>query len=128
MAKLPPLTIPDEGHNYGTDLLGHRVCTGAKMGIPDRLPDDPTQPLKLRMVEVHVSVDGYISNGTYFGLSQGRRYHVESVEPVLLSQQSWWTGSDPGMVLPVRLFVTAKNRAEAKELVRQMMPNATFFR
>lgn len=127
--KLPPLKITDEGFTYGEDLLGHRICTGARMGLPDYLPEDPAVLLKMRMVAVRMVDQDYAPNGAYFGAVPGLTlYHAESIEEVTLSQKSWWTGVDPPKVARVRMFVKVVDRAAAKAAVREKLPNSTFFR
>lgn len=129
MMPLPPLKITDEGHTYCSDLLGHRICTGARHGMPNYLPYDLGLPLKMRLVQVRLSVGGYAPNGAYFGAVEGRHlYHAESADEVLLSQESWWTGNDPGKIRTARLFLKAANRQEAKNMVREKLPNASFYR
>lgn len=126
---LPPLKITDVGFTYCDDLLGHPVCTGAKQGLPNYLPAEPNEPLKMRLVKVRMVAHDYAPNGAYFGAGEGRHlYHAESTEEVDLSQESWWTGSDPPHRRKARLFLKAANRLEAKELVRERLPNASFFR
>lgn len=126
---LPPLKITDSGFTYCHDLLGHPVCTGAKQGLPNYLPADPHAPLKLRLVQVRLSADGYAPNGAYFGAAEGSRlYHAESTEEAELSQESWWTENDPPRRRTARLFLKAANRLEAKTMVRNKLPNASFYR
>jgi hypothetical protein len=129
MPKLPPLKITDPGHHYGEDLLGDKICLGAKQGLPSYLPYAMELPLRMRLVRVPVNRGGYAPNGAYFGTPDGERlYHAESVDEVLLSQESWRTGGDPGKIRTARLFVTAKDRAAAKAVVRETLPNASFYR
>lgn len=126
---LPPLRITDVGFTYCDDLLGHKVCTGSKQGLPDYLPVDREAPIKLRMAQVRMVDHDYAPNGAYFGAVPGLTlYHVESVEEVLIDQASYWTGSDPGHVRTVRMFLKAINRQTAKEEVRRALPNASFYR
>lgn len=127
---LPPLRIPDEGHTYCRDLLGEKMCTGAKQGLPNYLPEDPTQPIKLRMVAVRM-VDGgdYAPNGAYFGGTPGMTlYHVESVAEVPICQESWWTDDKKPHTRTARMFVRGSDRAAAKLEVLRKIPGATFFR
>ena len=126
---LPPLKIPDEGGTYCFDLLGHRVCTGARRGLPQYLPADREAPIKLRMAQVRMVDHDYAPNGAYFGAVPGLTlYHVESVDEVLIDQESYWTGSDPGRVRTVRMFLKVADRQTAKEEVRKTLPNASFYR
>jgi hypothetical protein len=121
MNRLPPLKITEDGHTYTQDLLGERVCTGARMGLPNYLPADSSAVVKLRLVVVRLDSGGYAPNGAYFGRVHGRRlYHAESVEEFPLSSGS------PGRV---RVFVKEPDRAAAKAEIRKtFLPNATFFR
>lgn len=126
---LPPLKIPDEGHTYCNDLLGQRVCTGAKHGLPKYLPAEPNEPLKMRLVQVRLSLDGYASCGAYFGRCEGLQlYHAESTEETFLSQETWWTGSDPPHRRTVRMFLKAADRKAAKARILETLPNASFYR
>lgn len=127
MPKLPPLKFEDDGHLYCLDLLGNKVCTGAKHGLPQFLPLDPAAPIKLRMVKVPVDRGGYAPNGAYFGICRHMDlYHAESVEKVPITAYDWETNEQA--VRTVRIICRARDRAGAKEYVRNILPNATFYR
>ncbi len=103
--KRPTLSC---GLTYGLDLLGHRICTGAQMGRSNTLPDDSLAPIKLQMVRLRMVDDGaYDEKGCYWGAGQPL-YHA--------------AGDD------AEIFVRAYNRAAAKEEVRELLPNARFYR
>ncbi len=88
---------------------------GAPMGRRDSLPDDADEPVRLSLVRL-VMVDGaYDTGGAYWG---------------------GWTPSGGGMYRAVgnasetvvELFVRARTRDEAKAVIRQKLPAATFYR
>ena len=88
---------------------------GAPMGRPDSLPDDTAEPVRLSLVRL-VMVDGaYDTGGAYWG---------------------GWTPGAGGMYRAigdasetvVELFVRARTRDEAKAIIRQKLPEATFYR
>ena len=123
--RLPPLTLPDEGHTYGYDLLGHRFCTGARMGLPVYMPADPAAPVKLRLVKMRMVDRDYAPNGAYFGNVAGSPlYHAESVAEVPVT----WNGQPHEGNRTVRLFERGATRREVKELILTKLPNATFYR
>lgn len=121
MPKLPRLRIKEDGRLYCSDLLGDRVCTGAKSGLANHLPADASVPVKLRLAIARLNAGGYAPNGAYFGKVKGLElFHAESVEELPMSS------GPPGVV---RLFVKVADRAAAKEHIRtSFLPNATFFR
>jgi hypothetical protein len=105
---------------YTHDLLGEKVCTGAKRGLKSRLPKDRECDAKLRMVEVSLNSGGYAPNGAYFGRTRDSRlFHVASVEEFALDYDQSGT---------IRMFVRAADRAAAKTAVRSALPNARFYR
>jgi hypothetical protein len=121
MPKLPPLTIPDEGHTYCDDLLGHRICTGSVNGVRQYFPLCRSAPIKMRLAKVRMVDHDYAPNGAYFGAVEGRPlYHAESVlEYVVEGQEEPRT---------VRMFVRGATRQEARERVLAQLPGASFFR
>lgn len=99
------------GATYGTDKDGNRVCTGSQMGRRNVLPDDPEASVKLQLVRLWFVDDDYDQGGAYWGGGRG-------TEPLYCAFDEQGT----------RIFVRAKHRAEAKEKVREDMPNARFYR
>jgi len=81
---------------------------GAQMGRRNILPDDVNKPIKLRMEKLRWVDGDYDSFGAYWGNSGDNVYCA-------------WMDN-------VRVFVRATNRETAKEEVRDLLPNATFFR
>ncbi len=116
--RLLPLSLPDDGLEYGVDLLGHPgVVIGYKTGLPFRLPSAPLMATRFRMVRMRLR-HGFAINGAFFGTS-GRWYHLESIEQVELS-----TGGHD----TVRMFLNAETRKDAKVAARVVLPAAKFFR
>lgn len=127
MPKLPRLKFEDDGHLYCLDLLGNKVCAGAKHGLPQFLPVDAKAPIKLRLVKVPVDRGGYAPNGAYFGLTRGMDlYHAESIEKMAVDVYDWVTNEQA--VRTVRVICRATDRAGAKANIRAMLPNAKFYR
>ena len=84
---------------------------GAAHGRPCILPDDrnaPTEKLYLR--QVPVDSGGYDPKGAYFGHNR---------------QTLYWCADSK---LSVDFMLWAKSRAQAKETVRHLLPNARFRR
>lgn len=127
MPNLPPLKFDDEGHTYCNDLLGAKVCTGAKHGLPQYIPADTAAPIKLRLVAVPLDRGGYAPNGAYFGWVRGLTlYHAASVEAVTVSCYDWTTNAP--MVRTARLIGKFPSRESAKIDIRKTLPNASFYR
>jgi len=86
---------------------------GAQMGRPNSLPDDKEAPIKLRM-EALKFIDGdYDHGGAYWGYTAGTAIYCA------------WGEDEKNQV---RIFVRAKNRNEAKEMVKEILPAAEFWR
>ena len=94
------------------------------MGRPSFLPADCNEKVKLRLVEVKLSSGGYDSGGAYWGArSNGLRlYWSESVEHFVIIDYVEQTRSGN-----IEMAVEATNRATAKNAIREILPNATFY-
>lgn len=112
----------DSGLEYCETLSGRKVCTGAKYGRPDIIPE-PIRSLpsaKLHMVKLDWVDKDYDQGGAYWG-NNG----------VLNVYCAWANLINPvsGYFFPfTQIFVWAKNRKEAKIQVRLKLANATFYR
>ena len=107
MRKLP------SGITGFTNDQGQWICTGSQMGRMDaRLTKEQAAlPVKCRLVRLKW-VDGcYDSAGCYWGGGRGDFIYRANFE---LEEEH-------------DLFVRAKNRAEAKEKIRETLPNARFY-
>ncbi len=113
MPKIRDLKLGD-GAYYGEGPDGKRVCRGARMGRRDILPDDHEEPVRLRIRALKL-VDGcYDEGGAYWG-------------GPTLENRAWmycaWGDSEE---VQVQVFVRAISRKQAKEKVREELPNAKF--
>jgi len=97
------------GATYGIDSHGNRVCTGSQMGRRNILPPDVTAPIKLQMERLKWVGYDYDQGGAYWGRTNGDFIFC-----------AW---KDDAQV-----FVQAKNRTQAKQLVREHFPKAKFYR
>lgn len=82
------------------------------MGRRDLLPDDRTEPVKLRMKRLRFVDGGYDQGGAYWG-SPANLYRAR--------------GESEAQDTQIELFVRGKNRGAAKDAVRLILPNARFF-
>ena len=89
--------------------------SGAQMGRPNVLPDNLEARINLNMEKLRWVDGDYDQFGAYWGGGSG--------DDVYCAHAQW--GIPYGEVF---IFVRAKNRMIAKELVREFLPNATFFR
>ena len=97
------------GMDYGIGANGEKICRGAKMGRPNILPLDINAPIKLRLEKLRLVDGDYDVEGCYWGGSAGSFIYC-----------AW---------LPtIQIFVRAKNREAAKQLVKEELYNVTFFR
>ncbi len=81
---------------------------GAAMGRPSKHADDAEAPIKLVLRLIRLDSGGYDANGTYWG--GGIIY--------------WYADGDG----KVDATLNARNRTDAKEKVRELYPNARFYR
>jgi hypothetical protein len=108
------------GLDYGEGPDGKRVCRGALMGRPNRLPQDVNAPIKLRMERLKWVDQDYDAGGAYFGGGNGDFIYCAWGTPL-----NEITGNP---FPPVQIFVRAKTRAEAKGKVKEILPLVRFFR
>jgi hypothetical protein len=106
--SLPRLKLPS-GIRYAYGLNNERICVGAQMGRQNVLPEYPNNPTKLRLVRLRWVDGDYDVGGAYWGNSG--------------ATSIYWASGDGCQV-----FVRAAGRDEAKELVREKVPGAKFFR
>ena len=88
---------------------------GAPFGRPLVRIADPDGPIKLHLYRMRLIDGDYDNGGAYWGCGNrhiGWMYHVYDV---------WPTPS-------TEIFLRARSREEAKEVVRMLIPGANFFR
>jgi hypothetical protein len=98
------------------------VVTGSQMGRRNLLPDNTAQKIKLHLRRLKL-IDGacYDGGGAYWG--QGKPLFMAFTgHKVSDSKQNWEL--IPG---DVQIFFRADSRAQAKQIVRQTLPAATFY-
>lgn len=97
---------------------------GADMGRPTFLPNDRSVEVKLRLVRMRLDSGGYDSGGAYWGCRDypHRIYWAESAEEFELGMY------DRPPVGTIEMTVDATSRAEAKSKIRELLPNAKFYR
>lgn len=105
------------GSNYGIGLDGKQVCTGAKLGHGNQLPENKDASVKLRLEKLQIDSQGYDQSGAYWGFDLTTRKHVYC---------AWGEWGIP--FKPVFVFVWSLTRVEAKRDVLEILPNATFYR
>ncbi len=101
------------------DKLSKVNCKyGAPLGRQNLIPN-PNATVKLHMVKLRWVDGDYSEDGTYWGQTKGEHIY-------------WARGEyyEEGLSQNVDycVFVRAKSRVEAKELVRESVPNARFFK
>jgi len=84
---------------------------GAPMGRYSRLPADPSERVKLRLVRLRFVGHDYDEGGAYWG----------GGDPIYFAK-----GEASDVV--VEVYVRAKDRLDAKRKVREKLPNAVFYR
>ena len=88
---------------------------GAPFGRTSVRIADPKGSVKLRLYRMRLVDGDYDNGGAYWGRGDhhvGWMYHSYDVWPAPLTE----------------IFLRARSREEAKEMVRTMIPNASFFR
>jgi Zn-finger nucleic acid-binding protein len=111
--KQPKLS---NGMDYGTSAIGERICRGAQMGRPNRIPTDNKQPIKMTLRYVPFIDGDYDQGGAYWG-SPANLYRAVSADVVAFGDS----------LQLVEIFVRANSRKEAKANVRALLPNAKFY-
>lgn len=102
-------------------ILSHACSSrGADMGRPNLLPLDILSPVKLHLERLKWVDQDYDQGGAYFGGGLGDFIYCAWGTP--LNEIS----GNP--FPPVQIFVRAKTRVEAKQAVREILSNATFYR
>jgi hypothetical protein len=89
------------------------------MGRPNRLPSDILAPIKLRMERLKWVDGDYDAGGSYWGGGSGDFIYCAWCVP-----HNKISGNPSPLV---QVFVRAKSRKDAKALVRDSIPFATFF-
>lgn len=115
--------------------LPSRYCKfGAPMGQSNQLPIDPFAPVKLQMEKLKWIDGDYICDGTYFGGGSGDYIYCAFIQDMqeyvtLKSNIPSENGVHyrPAETFKVKIFVRANDRNEAKEEVRDLVPNARFY-
>lgn len=87
------------------------VATGSQMGRRNELPEDTNEPVKLRMERLQFVDGDYDKWGAYWGANGCNHVYC-----------AWGDGEKT----QVRVFVRSITRDEAKILIREILPNATF--
>lgn len=88
---------------------------GARMGRRNVLPLDINTPIKLQMERLKWVDGDYDQGGAYWGGGSGDNvYCAFAYAPASID-------------FSTAIFVRAKSRIEAKELVREYLPNCRFF-
>ena len=97
---------------------------GADMGRPAFLPNDRNVEVKLRLVRMKLDSGGCDSGGAYWGCRTypNKIYWAESIEDYELGRY------DRPPIGTVEMTVDAANRLEAKNKIRDLLPNAKFYR
>ena len=95
---------------------------GAPMGRNGCRPLDFNAPLKFYLRRVPLNSGGYDSGGAYWGHGSPL-YYACSVDEVRPHNPY----GPPGELRQVELFARAYDRDDAKAIVRQECPHATFF-
>jgi len=99
---------------------GQWQATGSQMGRRNELPDDKSAPIKLRIQKLKLVDGDYDQWGAYWGSGLGKTFMY----------CAWkYTPSQVSTMLrfDALVFVRARCRAEAKQLVRKQLPNAKFY-
>ena len=88
---------------------------GAPMGRRNTLPTDTTESIKFRMIQLNLVDGDYDKGGAYWGYTIDTKiYFAKGISEI------------DGIY--VEIFTRAANRKEAKFLIREIMPNARFYR
>ncbi len=112
---MKPIKLSD-GATYCFGANGERICTGSRMGRADSVPSDATEresSCKLRLVKLRWVDGAYDQGGAYWGRTAGTNIYLAT--------------GDVGEEV-AEVYVRAASRKQAKEMVREKLPNARFYR
>lgn len=99
---------------------GRWQATGSQMGRRNELPEDTGAAIKLRIQKLKMVGGDYDQWGAYWGSGLGVTYMY----------CAWkYTPSQVSIMLhyDALVFVRARSRAEAKQMVRKLLPNSKFY-
>ncbi len=87
---------------------------GAQMGRRDVLPDNRDAKGRLRLVRLRWVDGDYDFQGAYWGKSDKTNIY-------------YCFGDLPNEEFTIKIFIRAENRKQAKELIRKILPNISFY-
>lgn len=99
---------------------------GADMGRISTVPIG-SGPIKMHLLRVRLDSGGYDAGGAYWGLGEPM-YRAVSASEVPTAYGPRTAPISTGRVERVQRFTRAESRAEAKALIQEAIPGATFFR
>lgn len=102
---------------------------GADMGRTSLVPAVNVASLRFHLVRLRLDSGGYDAGGAYWGHGKPL-YRAVSVDKMPTAYRMWGDGdiTSTGQIGHIERFMRTDSRTEAKELVREAIPNATFFR
>lgn len=116
---------------------------GAFHGRSAWLPVETEKPVKLRMEHCPLDSGGYDPGGAYWGLRTAGSVVMPDKRVLFVVQKLYWVTSEEETMIVcgrqdtiisdprfgrVEIMIEAVNREDAKQKVRELMPNARFYR
>lgn len=95
------------------------------MGRRNTLPEDRSLPVKLRLVRLRWVDGDYDQGGAYWGCSRHYPSHGKGYAPAINFIYRALGDCDE---VRAEIFVRAKDRNEAKDQIRALLPAARFYR
>ncbi len=100
---------------------------GASMGRVSVIPQRPGDPMRFHLLRVNLDSGGYDAGGAYWGFGKPL-YRAVSSEAGPVGVKAFGDITALSGLRHAEVFTRADSRAEAKELIRDMVPGALFYR
>jgi hypothetical protein len=101
---------------------------GAPMGRRNQFPNDLKASIKLQMEQLRFVDGDYDKGGAYWGGNSNIPKWIKGVGYSIPEPEYIFCAFGEDEQNQVRIFVRAKNRKDAKSLVRDILPFARFYR
>lgn len=110
-------------------LVLRHACSdrGAEMGRRSDYPEDRKAPIKLRLTRLRWVDGAYDQGGAYWGMGYPHHDYIYCAWTDEVTSMVYGNGYRADEPLPIRIYVRARDRREAKVKVLDELPEARFY-